>query len=513
MFFHFIPLPSDNDEEESNLVKEEIVGLMQCCGPRQSSHHIGNTTGTHMLLPTHDDQSLHHGEYSNHDRKSAEEGMELEMINLSAADIHTNTHNPLTRHTTTTTAYAPIGQAAIDKEEDDNEDRGDKKKTHKIVYDIEHQARHHNNNNNEEVDDELIEISLHSTTHITPTTTSSTDKSTSLLSCCGGVLQPSQFTMLFLENFYILFWISKDLFWSAGTGDFLIRSPRSLIIGFECIAMLFGSLAIYIYTIIAYGYYRYDTIKFLDALTIICWIGANYCWMCGEFFIRYDHLLLDDGTEGNDTLTRCASMTLFLSGIAIQWYLAIYFFLLQRQQHSSQSSASSANTTANTNGVANTALSSQRKKKSKNKHNSRKKKVVGVGGSGGGEYAAVHDSDMEHIGGDENHSEEEDEEYAQESVAGDNSSQHSDSHLLSHPHTLSLLQQQQSSYYNHKKSQHYYKDIVEEGDLQQEEEEDGMEMISFDHHDNSTAVGTATNSSSSARFGGMPHNAEYFHHL
>jgi hypothetical protein len=40
--------------------------------------------------------------------------------------------------------------------------------------------------------------------------------------------------------------------------------------------------------------------------------------MCGEFFMRYNHLRLDDEDEGNDTVTRVASSCLFVIGIVIQ---------------------------------------------------------------------------------------------------------------------------------------------------------------------------------------------------
>eukprot|EP01035_Chromulina_nebulosa_P019372 gene19372-25239_t len=44
-------------------------------------------------------------------------------------------------------------------------------------------------------------------------------------------------TLAFIENGYIIFWISKDLFWSWGTGD--LTKGRDLAIVYETVAMFF----------------------------------------------------------------------------------------------------------------------------------------------------------------------------------------------------------------------------------------------------------------------------------
>lgn len=128
----------------------------------------------------------------------------------------------------------------------------------------------------------------------------------------------SGITLAFVENAYIIFWISKDLFWAWGTGD--LSKGKGFIIFFESTALLFGTLSILIYLVTAY-IYRRNHVRFIDAITTICWIAANYIWMSGEFFVRYHNLDLDDTTEGADNETRIASSCLFCTGILLQIYV------------------------------------------------------------------------------------------------------------------------------------------------------------------------------------------------
>lgn len=132
-------------------------------------------------------------------------------------------------------------------------------------------------------------------------------------------------TLAFIENLYIVFWISKDLFWSFGTGD--LDNHEDSIIIYEILAMCFGFTALCVYLVTSYMYRR-KTLRFMDSLTTIFWISANYVWMCGEFFIRYDNLQYDDTDSGNDRSTRIASATLFCAGLLCQVY--VVFVLLQR---------------------------------------------------------------------------------------------------------------------------------------------------------------------------------------
>lgn len=140
-----------------------------------------------------------------------------------------------------------------------------------------------------------------------------------------------QITLAFIENAYIIFWISKDLFWSFGTGD-LTQGLDSAII-YEIFAMCFGFTALCVYLVTAY-IYRRKKLRFLDSLTTIFWISANYVWMCGEFFIRYDNLQYDDATAGNDRNTRIASATLFALGFATQIYVSIVLYWRYRKRQS-----------------------------------------------------------------------------------------------------------------------------------------------------------------------------------
>ncbi len=136
-------------------------------------------------------------------------------------------------------------------------------------------------------------------------------------------------SLAFIENGYIIFWISKDLFWSWSTGD--LTQVRDLAIFFETAAMLCGTVSILIYTITAY-IYRRSFVRFLDSVTLILWIMANFVWMCGEFFIRYDNMERDDGDPGNDGATRIVSAVLFCSGISLQFYVILKLVVAHRKQ-------------------------------------------------------------------------------------------------------------------------------------------------------------------------------------
>jgi hypothetical protein len=128
------------------------------------------------------------------------------------------------------------------------------------------------------------------------------------------------FSLIFIENGYILFWILKDLCWSWGTGD--LTDDQQTAIAFESLAMCCGTVSIFIYALTSY-LYRRNTLRFLDAITTIFWIAANFVWMSGEFFLRYDNLEYDDQTQGNDYNTRVASATLFLLGLLVQAYIVL----------------------------------------------------------------------------------------------------------------------------------------------------------------------------------------------
>lgn len=94
--------------------------------------------------------------------------------------------------------------------------------------------------------------------------------------------------------------------------------------------MLFGTLSILIYLITAYVYRR-NIVLLVDSVTTICWIGANYVWMCGEFFLRYNNLEYDDLTEHDDSSTRIISSVLFCLGITLQ--ISNILFLTYRRYH------------------------------------------------------------------------------------------------------------------------------------------------------------------------------------
>lgn len=133
-------------------------------------------------------------------------------------------------------------------------------------------------------------------------------------------------TLAFLENAYIIFWICKDLFWSWGTGDYPYNSVN-LVGVFEVLAMVTGSSAALIYIIVSI-LYRRNLLRLLDAITTIFWISANFSWMCGELFIRYDSLQIkDDESQGNDGGTRIISVVFFGLGIILQLFILLQILL------------------------------------------------------------------------------------------------------------------------------------------------------------------------------------------
>lgn len=129
-------------------------------------------------------------------------------------------------------------------------------------------------------------------------------------------------TVAYVENFYILFWVSKDLFWSWGTGDPPVgRAPIPPVEGLiEALAICFACVCILNYILTSY-IHRRDGVVLIDCLSAVCWIVANFIWMCGEFFVRFENNTLDDDTQGDDYHTRIASACFFLLGILLQSYI------------------------------------------------------------------------------------------------------------------------------------------------------------------------------------------------
>lgn len=129
-------------------------------------------------------------------------------------------------------------------------------------------------------------------------------------------------SIAFIDYLYVIFWISKDLFWSWGTGDFYTKG-KATAVSFESLAIIFGFLALFVYVLCAY--IRRRQLKgLIDALTTLVWIAANFIWMSGEFFLRYQNEELDDADEGSDTSTRIASSCFFILGLSLQIGLISY---------------------------------------------------------------------------------------------------------------------------------------------------------------------------------------------
>ena len=147
-------------------------------------------------------------------------------------------------------------------------------------------------------------------------------------------------TVAYVENFYIVFWCAKDLFWSWGTGDPPLGvNPAPALEGFiEAVAMCFACVCIGNYVLTAY-IHRRDPILFMDCLSAVSWIIANFVWMSGEFFIRFENDTLNDDTQGNDFRTRIASATFFGIGLLIQAYI-LRKLILRRWRGENDSKAS-----------------------------------------------------------------------------------------------------------------------------------------------------------------------------
>ena len=129
-------------------------------------------------------------------------------------------------------------------------------------------------------------------------------------------------SIAFIDYLYVIFWISKDLFWSWGTGDFYTKG-KATAVSFESLAILFGFLSLFAYILCAY-IRRRQLRGFVDALTTLFWISANFIWMSGEFFLRYQNEELDDADEGSDQSTRIASSCFFCLGLSLQIILIGY---------------------------------------------------------------------------------------------------------------------------------------------------------------------------------------------
>jgi hypothetical protein len=159
-------------------------------------------------------------------------------------------------------------------------------------------------------------------------------------------------TLAVIENSFIIFWISKDMFWSFGTGDIAIK--KNMVVVCEIIAMSCGVCAFLVSAFAAY-IHRKHILRWLDYCTTVLWLSANYVWMCGEFFLRYRNLDFDDGDPGNDRDTRLVAMTLFLSAIVLQLSILsvrVYQWWVRPKelQPSSSSASISSSTSSNRNG-------------------------------------------------------------------------------------------------------------------------------------------------------------------
>jgi len=132
---------------------------------------------------------------------------------------------------------------------------------------------------------------------------------------------PFGFTLTFIENSYIVLWIAKDYFWSWATGDFEVQQRVGYFT--EVVSMFFGILSVCLYTYIAYAW-RKHFVNMMDSLTSWCWLFANFVWMAGEVFIRYDNLQLDDAEQADDAVTRLVSGIFFLIGMQIQFIVIFH---------------------------------------------------------------------------------------------------------------------------------------------------------------------------------------------
>ncbi len=141
------------------------------------------------------------------------------------------------------------------------------------------------------------------------------------------------YTSTFIENAYVCFWILKDLFWALGTGSIegiSGRNPkgREVVSLFEAVAIVSAAGSFLAYAVTAY-LMRRNGIRFLDAISAACWVLANTVWMCGEFFVRYDSLVMDDEDQGNDVQWREASTFFFSVPIMIQAFVIVKLTMMR----------------------------------------------------------------------------------------------------------------------------------------------------------------------------------------
>lgn len=141
------------------------------------------------------------------------------------------------------------------------------------------------------------------------------------------------YTSTFIENAYVCFWILKDMFWALGTGSIegiSGRNPqgREIVKLFESMAIISAAGSFLAYAVTAY-LMRRNGIRFLDAISAACWVLANTVWMCGEFFFRYDSLLMDDEDQGSDVQWREASTFFFSVPIMIQAFVVVKLTMMR----------------------------------------------------------------------------------------------------------------------------------------------------------------------------------------
>ena len=101
---------------------------------------------------------------------------------------------------------------------------------------------------------------------------------------------------------------------------------------FEIAAVFFGTLTVLLFLFISYCY-RHTFVDFVDSFTSLSWVSANFLWMIGEIFLRYENLTLDDKNQGDDTIFRVCALVFFIFGLICQVVVIFYIKIIISEKY------------------------------------------------------------------------------------------------------------------------------------------------------------------------------------
>ena len=246
-----VAMPEDIDED---IQARNEINYLLCGFKRTMSDNIAVVSDhdNNVLSSSSSPSSRHHSSDSDHQ----------EFIINPITATTTTSSTMTTKATTTTDKNHRLG--IINDNDDNRNDNGDDLKV------IDRLSMINTGSSDDDDDDASDNIRCLRRRWCRPIPPSSSDDKSHVIS------------LAFIERVYIIFWISKDFFWSVGTGEVLNYKPLAPI--WEGLAMVMGCLAIFVYAAGCYVYRR-DFMQLLDNVSTIMWICANFVWMCGKLML------------------------------------------------------------------------------------------------------------------------------------------------------------------------------------------------------------------------------------